>query len=39
LLFGGGVEARETAGHFSDWGATVCDYLGVPYNGAGNSLL
>jgi phosphopentomutase len=39
LLFGGGVKARETTGHFSDWGATVCDYLGVPYNGVGNSLL
>jgi phosphopentomutase len=39
LLFGGEAPPRETNGCFSDWGATVCDYLDVPYNGVGNSLL
>jgi phosphopentomutase len=39
LLFGGSVKPREISGHFSDWGATVCDYLDVPYNEGGSSLL
>jgi phosphopentomutase len=40
LLYKNGNVGREIQSNtFADWGASVCDYLGVPYNGVGSSFL